>query len=261
MNGEMPGSGDHEREDFGAQVAAEIPGLYRYARSLVGSSADAEDIVGETVARAIKNRENFRGESSLRTWLHSILHNLAVDLFRHQQHEVFVGELQQGSGSRPDAPDISEDVVRAETAVALRDALVHLPFGYRSAVILHDAEGWTMSEVAASLDINLAAAKQRLRRGRMMLVRSLSLENERRLANRNVPLGCWEARMRVSEYLDDELTRDERMSLESHLARCASCPPLHQALVGAKVSLGALHDSDRVIEPGLAKRLNALLEA
>ena len=56
-------------------------------------------------------------------------------------------------------------VEQAETREELEDALIRLPFIYRSAVVLHDVEGLTASEIADAQDIGLASAKQRLRGG------------------------------------------------------------------------------------------------
>jgi DNA-directed RNA polymerase specialized sigma24 family protein len=73
---------------------------------------------------------------------------------------------------RDDAYTVDSQAVieRAETRAELEDALVRLPFDNRAAVLLHDVSGWKAREVAEAMDIGLPAAKQRLRRGRMMLV-------------------------------------------------------------------------------------------
>ena len=78
--------------------------------------------------------------------------------------------------------DAVEVTARAETRDGLLEALTHLPVIYRSAVLLHDAEGMTMAQVAAVQEVGLSAAKQRLRRGRMMLVSELARGHERRAA-------------------------------------------------------------------------------
>jgi RNA polymerase sigma-70 factor, ECF subfamily len=71
---------------FAAALPAELPGLLRYARTLTADATQAEDLVQATVARALARAAGFRGESSLATWLHRILHNLAVDEAR-RSHE------------------------------------------------------------------------------------------------------------------------------------------------------------------------------
>lgn len=240
-------------------MTAEIPGLYRFARSITTDRAEADDIVGDTVLRAIERQTQYRGEASLRTWLHQILSHLAVDRARHHAHELSVEDVETRWRDETYSVDAEAVVERAESGEELRDALVHLPQHYRSVVVLHDAEGWPASQIAAVLGISLPAAKQRLRRGRMMLVSALAHGNERRAANTSVPLSCWDVREHVSGYLDGDLEAPARAALEAHLASCATCPPLFQALVGARASLGTLHDPGSVIPAELAARVRAHL--
>jgi RNA polymerase sigma-70 factor (ECF subfamily) len=252
---------EEQRSRFGTQVAAEFPGLYRYARSITASDDEAQDLVADTAVRALERASQYRGDASLRTWLHQILGHLAVDRARHQAHELSVADVEARWRDDAYSVDAQTVVERAESAAELRDALVHLPYHYRSAVVLHDAEGFTATEVAGILGISLPAAKQRIRRGRMMLVSALSQRGERQVANAGVPLSCWEAREQVSSYIDGELDPEARSALEAHLAGCATCPPLYQALVVTTISLGNLHDLDSVIPTGLAERIRRHLDA
>jgi RNA polymerase sigma-70 factor (ECF subfamily) len=118
-----------------------------------------------------------------------------------------------------------------------------------------------MSEIADVQGLELSAAKQRLRRGRMMLVTALAGGAERRARLRGVPLRCRDARRRVSDYLDGDLPAEERTLLERHLETSPTCPPLYASLVGVQERLGDLRDPDTVVPPGLAKRIHARLES
>jgi hypothetical protein len=138
---------------------------------------------------------------------------------------------------------------------------VRLPFHYRSAVVLHDMVGWTSAEIAEEMGIGLPAAKQRLRRGRMMLTSALAAGAERRRALEGVPMRCWDARSLVSDYIDSQLTTDQRIAVEAHLADCPTCPPLYAALVGTLEGVGALRDIDAVVPPALAERVAAVVTA
>jgi RNA polymerase sigma-70 factor, ECF subfamily len=120
-------------------------------------------------------------------------------------------------------------------------------------------EEWTVADIARATAISLPAAKQRLRRGRMMLVTALAAGAERRRALEGVPLRCWDARRLVSDYINGELARPERAAVERHLETCPTCPPLYAALVGVRARMAGLRDPNSVIPPTLATRLNARL--
>jgi RNA polymerase sigma-70 factor, ECF subfamily len=257
---------DHDRvegleaERFEALVAEHAPALYRFALALARDPHAAEDLVQETFLRAFERRGTFRADAAPITWMHRILHNLAIDRARRSDREVLVDDVEDKW--RDDAYTVDSAVVveRAEAREELEDGLVRLPFIYRSAVVLHDVEGWTMKDIAGAQGIELPAAKQRLRRGRMMLVTALAAGTERRAALRGVPLRCWEARGRVSDYLDGELDQTEAALVERHLRSCPTCPPLYASLVGVQARLEGLRDLNTVVPPGLAERIQERLE-
>jgi RNA polymerase sigma-70 factor, ECF subfamily len=248
--------------DVRSRLASEVPGLLRYARMVVSDGQLAEDLVQETLLRALQQAESFRGEASLATWLHRILHNLAVDRFRRDREDATEDverEVEERWSDDSYTVDAATVVERAETRKELEDALVRLPVIYRTVVVLHDAEGMTVAEIAEVQGVGLPAAKQRLRRGRMMLVDALAQGRERRNALRGVPLRCWDARSKVSDYLDDGLPASDRALVERHLEACPTCPPLYAGLVGTRAALGALRDADTVVPPALADRIKDLL--
>ena len=65
-------------------LAAELPGLVRYARYLTRNPADADDLVQDTLERAIARGDTFRGDSSLPTWLHRVMHRRFLDTRRRR---------------------------------------------------------------------------------------------------------------------------------------------------------------------------------
>jgi RNA polymerase sigma-70 factor (ECF subfamily) len=254
---------DPARQALIATLAHDAPALtddlLRFARSLTNDQALAEDLVQDTFARALAAAEQFRGESSLRTWMHRILHHLAIDRARRSSRELVVDEVEQRWSDDAYSVDPAALAAAALERHEIEDALARLPFHYRSAVVLHDMVGWTVAEIAAELDIGLPAAKQRLRRGRMMFTTSLADGAERRRHLEGVPMRCWDARQLVSDYLDDELPAEQRHVVESHLATCPTCPPLYASLVTACDVLGGLRDRDDVVPPPVAARIAELL--
>jgi RNA polymerase sigma-70 factor, ECF subfamily len=155
--------------DVRSRLADEVPGLLRYARAIAPDAHQAEDLVQDTLLRALQRAGSFHGDAWLATWLHRILHNLAVDRSRRDREDATEDvEREVGQRWRDDSYTVDAATVleRAETREELEDALVRLPVIYRTVVVLHDAEGMTVAQIADVQNVGLPAAKQRLRRGR-----------------------------------------------------------------------------------------------
>ncbi len=174
---------------------------------------------------------------------------------RRDEHELAVADIEERWHDDDYSVDPERVLARAELRDELEDALVRLPAGYRTVVVLHDAVGWRVPAIADVLRIGLPAAKQRLRRGRMMLVSALADGDPKRAASLAQPLHCWQARRHISAYLDDEVEPDTRPAVESHLAVCPTCPPLYASLVGVRAQLGGLRDPDSVVPDEIADRV------
>jgi RNA polymerase sigma-70 factor, ECF subfamily len=257
--------------ELGSLLPDQVPGLWRFARTLTTGDAQAEDLVQDTLVRALEKADTFRGDASVSTWLHRIMHNLAVDGARRRREtpvEDVVDAVEAAWRDGDYSVDAATVVVRAESRAELEDALIHLPIAYRIMVLLHDAHGMTVQEIADIQSVSLPAAKQRLRRGRMMLVTQLAGGHERRELLRGVPMRCWDARGQVSDYLDGELDEAEAALVERHLATCPTCPPLYTALVATTAALGILkgqpaglpvRDPNSVIPAALATKIEGLV--
>lgn len=242
------------------ELALHLDDLYRYALSLTRDPELAGDIVQDTIVRALERGDQYRADAPLGHWLTVIAHRLVIDHARRSAHERPVGDAEADWRDDDFSVDAAAVVARSETRAELEDALARLPFIYRSAVVLHDVQGLRVSDIANIHEIGLPAAKQRLRRGRMALVRALAEGHERRRATQGVPLRCWDARRHVSDYLDGELDGATKRAVETHLAGCPTCPPLYAALVGVHASLGRLRDPDTVIPPAVEARILASCE-
>ena len=240
-------------------IAAHGDALYRFALGISRDPHLAADLVQDTFVRALERGDQYRGDAPLVSWLRRILHNLAVDRARRSSREVVVEEVEADWGRDDFTVDPSTVAERVQVREELEDALARLPFIYRTAVLLHDVEEWPVREIAEVLDVGLPAAKQRLRRGRMMLVSALASGAARRAQLEGVPMRCWDARQHVSDYLDEALAPEVAGVVESHLKVCPTCPPLYAALVGTQEGLMALRDSDSVVPPEVARRIGEAL--
>ena len=144
-------------------VAAEIPKLRRYARALLGDSGEADDLIQDTLERAIGRLHPWREGDSPRTWLFSILHNLHVDgLRRKSRRPPHVG--LEGALADPSMP-ATDDTGGGD----LDRALALLSVEQRQVVLLVGLEGLSYAETAEVLDIPVGTVMSRLARGRERL--------------------------------------------------------------------------------------------
>lgn len=258
--GPVPDGGRADEGDaFAARLTEELPRLVRLATRLLADADVAEDCAQETIVGAWRRRDQLRDPAALPAWLRRSLVNRIVDRARRHHEELDIDTVE--ADWRDDTYTVMPERVleHAELRDELEDGLARLPVIYRLPVVLHDALGWTGAEVAAAMEIGLPAAKQRLRRGRMMLVSALAEDDARRQASLAQPMHCWRARRHVSAYLDGELDAATRTTVERHLASCPTCPPLYASLVGVRDTLGGLRDSDTVVEDAIAGRIRAQL--
>ncbi|MFZ5854365.1 MAG: sigma-70 family RNA polymerase sigma factor [Chloroflexota bacterium] len=250
---------EEEGDQFATALAAELPRLVHLAARLVRDPDEAEDCAQETIIGAWRRRDQLRNPAALAPWLRRSLVNRIIDRSRAHHDELDIDAVE--ADWRDDRYSVEPEQVleRAELVDELEDGLTRLPVIYRVPVILHDALGWTAAEIAQAMGAGLPATKQRLRRGRMMLVSALAEDEARRQASLAQPLRCWRARRQISAYLDDELDPATRAAVEGHLATCPTCPPLYASLVGVRASLGGLRDPDTVVEEAIAARIRVRL--
>lgn len=141
-------------------VAAEIPRLRRYARALTGDEGEAEDLIQDTLERALARLEQWREGDSPRKWLFSILHNLHVDgLRRKSRRPPHLGLDSVGIDQSAPAAD-------GASGCDLDRALQLLSGEQRQVVLLVGLEGLTYAETAGVLAIPVGTVMSRLARGR-----------------------------------------------------------------------------------------------
>jgi RNA polymerase sigma-70 factor (ECF subfamily) len=165
--------------------------LLGHCYRMLGSPAEADDAVQETLVRAWRGLAGFDGRSSLRTWLYRIATNVCLDAVEDRgRRERPVGLGTEGTVHDdlverprthwlepiPDAHAVPSELDPAER-LALRQsirlafvaALQRLPPRQRAALLLAEVLGWPASEIAAALDTSLAAVNSALQRARATL--------------------------------------------------------------------------------------------
>ncbi|GAC1436951.1 MAG: sigma-70 family RNA polymerase sigma factor [Chloroflexota bacterium] len=162
---------------FALLVTRHTPALLRLSARALGDTGAAEDVVQETFLHAYDALRMFRGEARLGTWLARIALRRCQERWSKERRRLEIAEVRRVELLWADPTYSVNPVAVAEAAerrVLLEAALSRLPAPLRLAVLLHDAEGLPIGEVAALTGAPLGTAKSRVRRGRAMLVTVLA---------------------------------------------------------------------------------------
>jgi RNA polymerase sigma-70 factor, ECF subfamily len=170
--------------------------VYMLALRLLSNQAEASDVVQEVFLKVFRNIGNFRGQSSLKTWVYRITvneaHNARRWFFRHRRNEVELdSEPEETRNWRDIIPDASrspfEIAVDSEQHVIIEAALANINPIFREAVVLRDIADLSYDEIADVLNVSLGTVKSRILRGRDALRHELSGALDSRASLRLVP--------------------------------------------------------------------------
>jgi RNA polymerase sigma factor (sigma-70 family) len=149
------------------EIEAEIPRLRRYARALMRDVVSADDLVQDSLTRALGKLHLWHEGSDLRAWLFTILHNQYVNYVRRAVREGAVVALNETEPMLSRAPQQGRRLELRD----LERAIAQLPEEQRSVILLVGLEGMHYEEVAAVLDVPVGTIRSRLSRGREALRR------------------------------------------------------------------------------------------
>ncbi len=152
--------------------------IYRIARAVLRSHLDAEEITQDTFVRAHRGLARFRGDSSLATWLHSIAINLARNRYwfnyRRRQHAM----VSLDSPLRADSSSTFSDLLAAESASPVREAvstefsglievcMTRLAPAHREILTLRNIHHNSYEEIGSKLGVTVGTVKSRIARAR-----------------------------------------------------------------------------------------------
>ena len=160
--------------DFCGLLEAQIPPLRRYARALLRDTSRADDLIQDTLVRALAKQHLWQEGTNLRAWLFTLMHNLHVNVVRQSARE----------GTLVDVDDVSATLIATTDPTAsrqlreLEDAIARLPIEQREVVLLIGLEGIRYDEAAVVLGIPVGTVRSRLSRARGSLRRLFDGDEE-----------------------------------------------------------------------------------
>jgi RNA polymerase sigma-70 factor (ECF subfamily) len=154
------------------------PRVLRYLTRLVGQS-EAEDLTQSVMLRISGGLPDFRGESSLSTWIYRIATNTALDRLRCKKapppDAMELGSDDSEVPQVAQAPSVEATAIREEMNACIREFIERLPENYRTVMVLSELEGFKNDEIAGILGTNLGTVKIRLHRARDKLRKDLGV--------------------------------------------------------------------------------------
>ncbi len=145
-------------------IEAQRDPLYRLAFAWCHDRALADDLVQETLLRALDRAEQLRETDRLKGWLCSILANALRDHYRRQRGFENIDDLDETVLADQATPEIASE--SAELAARVRAEVARLPVGQRMVVTLVDLQGFTYAEVSEALSVPIGTVMSRLCRAR-----------------------------------------------------------------------------------------------
>jgi len=157
--------------EFNGLVERELPRLRRYARALTRSADRADDLVQETLLRAISKSHLWQTGTDIRAWLFTIMHNHYVNMVRRAMRDEATVDIEQMSSSLVAVTDPTASSQLRE----LDQALARLPGEQREVILLVGLEGMSYETAANVLSVPVGTVRSRLSRGRDALRRLMGL--------------------------------------------------------------------------------------
>ena len=160
--------------DFHRRLEEQIPRLRRYARALTRDASRADDLVQDTLLRALAKQQLWQEGTNLRAWLFTLMHNQHVNDVRRSNREggtIDVAEMASVLVANTD-PTVSRQMRELERGLAL------LPFEQREAILLVGLEGLRYDEAATILGVPIGTVRSRLSRGRDQLRRLMGMDEK-----------------------------------------------------------------------------------
>jgi RNA polymerase sigma-70 factor (ECF subfamily) len=150
--------------DLTLEIAPHLPRLRRYARSLLRDSTRADDLVQDTMVRALEKAHLYQHDTNLRGWLVTIMHNEHVNATRrHMRGPIHVSDEAIGELGRAETQEAPVELREVHRAVG------RLPQEQRAPLLMHWLHGLKYEEIATKMGLPLGTVQSRISRARKAL--------------------------------------------------------------------------------------------
>ena len=156
--------------EFHRLIEQQIPRLRRYARALTRNRDRADDLVQDTLARALVKEDFWQPGTNLGAWLFTIMHNQHVNIVRRHTRESAGIDIEHVSATLSATTDPSA----SRQMLELERALARLPLEQRQVILLVGLEGMSYEESAGILGVPIGTVRSRLSRARAQLAETLA---------------------------------------------------------------------------------------
>jgi|SRR5215469_7236538 RNA polymerase sigma-70 factor (ECF subfamily) len=160
--------------DVRLDLEKEIPRLRRYAYALTRNQVQVDDLVQDTLARAIRKAHLWQPGTNLRAWLFAIMHNQNATAVSRAARDSANVELEACSQTLV----ATSDPTASRQLCELERALGQLPEEQRQVILLVGLEGMSYDEAAAILNVPVGTVRSRLSRGREALRKLMNMEGD-----------------------------------------------------------------------------------
>lgn len=217
-----------DREALEALLERHQAAVYRFGLKMCRDPEDGKDVLQDTLLAAARGVRDFRGASSLSTWLYTIARSFCIKKRRksrfapaeqHSLDDATSEASEVATSARP--PD--EQLLGKQVERALEDAIASLDPMYREVLLLRDVEGLTAPEVARVVGASVQAVKSRLHRARLSVREYLTPVLGLGGATSVDSGSCPDVVSLFSEHLDGEISPELCRQMEQHLEGCGRC--------------------------------------
>jgi RNA polymerase sigma-70 factor, ECF subfamily len=204
--------------------------VYRFGMKMCGDREDARDVLQDTLLAMARGVRDFRGESSISTWLYTVARSFCIKKRRRSKfapetvHSLETDLAVDAKALADPAESPAEALVGKRIEEGLAKAIGDLEPKYREVLVLRDMEGLSAKEVAEVLGIGVDTVKSRLHRARLavraQMAPLLGISPDGTAAASG---SCPDVLTFFSRHLEDELSPEVCSEMERHLEACGRC--------------------------------------